>query len=84
MEFEPLTEGECKRIAEILSDPTFIKVSDSILEKMDGPIYDLKAPEQLTALAITKGGREFLRLLRRRSIPIQMAQAPIRPPKIKH
>jgi len=58
-----LNEDEQVALKKILSSDLFKKAMEVVLEKNNGPIYHLAAPEQLTALAQEKGIRNAFREL---------------------
>ena len=56
-------------LSRLLADQTLQKALDVVLMEIEGPIFDLRAPEQLTKLAIEKGARDFVRRLRKLGEP---------------
>jgi len=58
-----LNEQEQIALKEIISSDLFKKAKDIVLERLDGPIFNLMASEQSMALAQEKGARNAFRQL---------------------
>lgn len=71
-----LNEQEQLVLREMLQSPVFEKAKNIVLDKSNGPVYDLLAPEQAMALAQEKGVRNAFRLLRELVNPRTPIQQP--------
>jgi hypothetical protein len=74
-----LNEQEQLALRDILQSPVFEKAKQIVLEKSNGPVYNLLAPEQGMALAQEKGVRNAFRLLSELITP----RTPIHQPTIR-
>jgi hypothetical protein len=74
----PLTESDKAELLQFLNSPLFAKAKEQVLDKIDGPIYNLAAPEQSMALAQEKGARNAFRVLRKVCRPASVSHgAPV-------
>jgi hypothetical protein len=64
-----LNEDEQLKLKQILESDLFKKATDIVLEKTDGPVYTLLAPEQAMAMAMEKGARNAFRQLKILTLP---------------
>lgn len=64
-----LNEEEQLKLKAILESELFKKATEIVLEKIEGPIYTLLAPEQAMSLAIEKGARNAFRQLKILTLP---------------
>lgn len=80
----PLNEPQRIELLRILDSDLFKTATEEVLNHMDGPVYNLLAPEQGMQLAIEKGARSAFRQLRRLAQPPKPSQAPGRSSQLSH
>jgi hypothetical protein len=80
----PLNEPQRIELLRILDSELFKTATEEVLAHMDGPVYNLLAPEQGMQLAIEKGARQAFRQLRRLTNPPKPSQTPSRSSQLSH
>lgn len=79
-----LNEPQRVELAKILDSDLFQRAEHEVLLVMDGPIYNLAAPEQGMQLAVEKGVRTAFRQLRKLTLPPRENPAPTLSTQISH